>query len=114
VGDRRLQNTRRHWLGQKTGIDLPAGSQRRHAVGRVEDPQLQAKVVCRRDNFRGIGQGAVAITPVQLMRAIAAISMDGKNGCAARGESGANAPGLMEVGRLEEVKQIPVDVAVGT
>jgi len=55
-----------------------AGSQRRHAVGRVEDPQLQAEVVCGRDNFRGIGQGAVAITPVQLLRAIAAISMDGK------------------------------------
>ena len=26
----------------------------------------------------GIGQGAVAITPVQLMRAVSAISMDGR------------------------------------
>ena len=40
-------------LGQKTGIDLAAGSQRRYALGGVEDPQLQAEVVCRRNDFGG-------------------------------------------------------------
>ena len=35
----------------------------------------------------GIGQGAVAVTPVQLMRAIGAISMGGRMVRAARGQS---------------------------
>ncbi len=34
-------------LGQKTGIDLAAGSKRDDALRRMEDPQLQAKMVCR-------------------------------------------------------------------
>ncbi len=38
-------------LGQKTGIDLAQRSQRRHAVGRMEDPELQAEMVCRRNHF---------------------------------------------------------------
>jgi penicillin-binding protein 2 len=64
-------------LGQKTGIDLP---QEVSGVFPSEEWKLK--------NFRqkwfagetisvGIGQGAVATTPVQLMRAISAISMDG-------------------------------------
>jgi len=65
-------------LGQKTGIDLP------NEVSGVM-PSEEWKI----RNFKqkwfagetisvGIGQGAVAITPVQLMRAIGAISMDGR------------------------------------
>src|SRR5271154_5978709 len=64
-------------LGQKSGIDLP------NEVSGVM-PSEEWKI----RNFKqkwfagetisvGIGQGAVATTPVQLMRAIAAISMDG-------------------------------------
>jgi len=41
----------------------------------MEDPKFQAEVVRRGNDFGGIGQGAVAITPVQLMRAVGAISM---------------------------------------
>src|SRR6266850_5456982 len=65
-------------LGQKTGIDLP------NEVSGVM-PSEEWKI----RNFKqkwfagetisvGIGQGAVAITPVQLTRAIAAISMGGR------------------------------------
>src|SRR6266849_4456753 len=65
-------------LGQKTGIDLP------NEVSGVM-PSEEWKI----RNFKqkwfagetisvGIGQGAVAITPVQLMRAIGAISMGGR------------------------------------
>jgi penicillin-binding protein 2 len=65
-------------LGQKTGIDLP------NEVSGVM-PSEEWKI----RNFKqkwfagetisvGIGQGAVATTPVQLMRAIAAISTDGR------------------------------------
>src|SRR6202050_3151747 len=65
-------------LGQKTGIDLP------NEVSGVM-PSEEWKI----HNFHqkwfagetisvGIGQGAIAITPVQLMRAVGAISMDGR------------------------------------
>jgi penicillin-binding protein 2 len=65
-------------LGQKTGIDLP------NEVSGVM-PSEEWKI----RNFKqkwfagetisvGIGQGAVAITPVQLMRAVAAVSMGGR------------------------------------
>jgi penicillin-binding protein 2 len=64
-------------LGQKTGIDLP-----QEVAGVIPSEEWKLK------NFHqkwfagetisvGIGQGAVAITPVQLLRAISAISMDG-------------------------------------
>lgn len=65
-------------LGQRTGIDLP------NEVSGVM-PSEEWKI----RNFKqkwfagetisvGIGQGAVAVTPVQLMRAIAAVSMGGR------------------------------------
>ncbi|MDT8070814.1 MAG: penicillin-binding protein 2 [Terriglobia bacterium] len=65
-------------LGHKTGIDLP-----NEASGVMPSEEWKIK------NFKqkwfagetisvGIGQGAVATTPVQLMRAIAAIAMDGR------------------------------------
>jgi penicillin-binding protein 2 len=65
-------------LGQKTGIDLP-----QEASGVMPSEEWKIR------NFKqkwfagetisvGIGQGAVATTPIQLMRAISAISTDGK------------------------------------
>ncbi len=64
-------------LGKKTGIDLP-----QEVSGVMPSEEWKLK------NFRqkwyagetisvGIGQGAVAVTPVQLMRAVGAIAMDG-------------------------------------
>jgi penicillin-binding protein 2 len=65
-------------LGQKTGVDLP-----QEVSGVMPSEEWKIR------NFRqkwfagetisvGIGQGAVATTPIQLMRAIAAVSTDGK------------------------------------
>jgi penicillin-binding protein 2 len=65
-------------LGQKTGIDLPG-----EVSGVMPSEEWKIK------NFKqkwfagetisvGIGQGAVTVTPVQLLRAIAAISMGGR------------------------------------
>jgi len=65
-------------LGQKTGIDLP-----QEVTGTMPSEEWKIR------NYKqkwfagetisvGIGQGAVAITPVQLMRAIGAISMGGR------------------------------------
>ena len=81
-------------LGQKTGIDLP-----QEASGVMPSEEWKIR------NFKqkwfagetisvGIGQGAVATTPVQLMRAISAISMDGKHGGAARRQSHRPAVGI--------------------
>jgi penicillin-binding protein 2 len=65
-------------LGQKTGIDLP-----QEATGLIpsEDWKLKTfhqKWYAGETIFVGIGQGAVTVTPVQLLRAISAISMGGK------------------------------------
>lgn len=65
-------------LGQKTGVDLP-----QEATGVVPSEEWKMR------NFRqkwfagetisvGIGQGAVAVTPIQLARAIGAISSGGR------------------------------------
>ena len=65
-------------LGQKTGIDLP------NEVSGVM-PSEEWKIRNYRQKWFagetisvGIGQGAVATTPVQLLRAIGAIAMDGR------------------------------------
>src|SRR3981081_2649754 len=96
-------------LGQKTGIDLP------NEVSGVM-PSEEWKI----RNFKqkwfagetisvGIGQGAVAITPVQLMRAIAAISMDGRMGVPHVVNPNGLPPGYVEVGHYTEVKNIPIE-----
>jgi penicillin-binding protein 2 len=64
-------------LGQKTGIDLP---QEVSGVMPSEEWKLRnyrQKWFAGETISVGIGQGAVAVTPVQLMRAISAISMGG-------------------------------------
>jgi penicillin-binding protein 2 len=96
-------------LGQKTGIDLP------NEVSGVM-PSEEWKI----RNFKqkwfagetisvGIGQGAVATTPVQLARAIAAISMGGRMVV----PHVVNPTGLpqnyQEVTHYTEVKNIPID-----
>src|SRR5882672_9528088 len=96
-------------MGQKTGIDLP-----QEVSGVMPSEQWKIR------NFKqkwfagetisvGIGQGAVAITPVQLMRAIGAISMDGRL-VVPHVVSPSELPGgYVEVGHITEVKNIPVD-----
>src|SRR5216683_1244808 len=96
-------------LGQKTGIDLP-----QEAIGVMPSEEWKLR------NFRqkwfagetisvGIGQGAVAITPVQLMRAVAAISMDGRMVVPHVADPAGLPPGYVEVSHLTDVKSIPID-----
>jgi penicillin-binding protein 2 len=96
-------------LGQKTGIDLP------NEVSGVM-PSEEWKI----RNFKqkwfagetisvGIGQGAVAITPVQLMRAVAAVSMDGRLVVPHVVNPTGLPEGYVEVQRYTEVKNIPID-----
>ena len=95
-------------LGQKTGIDLP------NEVSGVM-PSEEWKI----RNFKqkwfagetisvGIGQGAVAITPVQLMRAIAAISMGGRMVVPHVVDPTGLPQGYVEVNHYTEVKNIPI------
>src|SRR5215469_14579643 len=96
-------------LGQKTGIDLP------NEVSGVM-PSEEWKI----RNFKqkwfagetisvGIGQGAIAVTPVQLIRAISAISMGGKMVVPHVINPSDMPPALVDVARYTEVKTLPLD-----
>jgi penicillin-binding protein 2 len=96
-------------LGQKTGIDLP-----QEVAGVMPSEEWKLR------NFRqkwfagetisvGIGQGAVTVTPVQLMRAVAAISMDGRMVVPHVADPTGLPAGYLEVNHLSDVKSIPVD-----
>jgi len=98
-------------LGQKTGIDLP------NEVSGVM-PSEEWKI----RNFKqkwfagetisvGIGQGAIAITPVQLMRAIGAISMDGKMVVPHVVQPSGLPPGFVPVANYNDVKNVSIDNA---
>ena len=96
-------------LGQKTGIDLP------NEVSGVM-PSEEWKI----RNFKqkwfagetisvGIGQGAVAITPVQLLRAFSAISMGGRM-VVPHVINPVDVPsGFVEAARYTEVKNVSID-----
>jgi penicillin-binding protein 2 len=96
-------------LGQKTGIDLP------NEVSGVM-PSEEWKI----RNFKqkwfagetisvGIGQGATAVTPVQLMRAIAAISMGGRMVVPHVVDPTDLPSGYVEVSRYTQVKSLPFE-----
>ncbi len=96
-------------LGQKTGIDLP-----NEVSGVMPSEEWKIK------NFKqkwfagetisvGIGQGAVAITPVQLLRAISAISMGGRMVVPHVINPTDMPPGYVEAAHLTEVKNVPID-----
>jgi penicillin-binding protein 2 len=96
-------------LGQKTGIDLP------NEVSGVM-PSEEWKI----RNFKqkwfagetisvGIGQGAVAITPVQLMRAISAISMGGRMVVPHVVDPQGLPSGYVETSHVTETKLVPID-----
>jgi penicillin-binding protein 2 len=65
-------------LGQKTGIDLPEEASGVMPSEEWKIRNFKQKWYAGETISVGIGQGAVATTPVQLMRAISAISTDGK------------------------------------
>ncbi|HTM35875.1 MAG TPA: penicillin-binding protein 2 [Terriglobales bacterium] len=96
-------------LGQKTGIDLP-----QEVSGVIPSEEWKLR------NFRqkwfagetisvGIGQGAVAVSPIQLTRAIAAISMDGRLVTPHVADPTGLPSNYLEVNHYNEVKNVPVD-----
>ncbi|HZQ95062.1 MAG TPA: penicillin-binding protein 2 [Candidatus Sulfotelmatobacter sp.] len=98
-------------LGQRTGIDLP-----NEVAGVMPSEEWKIR------NFKqkwfagetisvGIGQGAIAITPVQLLRAISAISMGGKMVVPHVINPSEMPPGYVEAGHYTEVKNVSVDPA---
>src|SRR4051812_13251016 len=98
-------------LGQKTGIDLP-----NEVAGVMPSEEWKIR------NFKqkwfagetisvGIGQGAIAITPVQLLRAISAISMGGKMVVPHVINPTEMPPGFVEAGHYADVKNVSVDPA---
>src|SRR5580700_10473060 len=98
-------------LGQKTGIDLP-----NEVTGVMPSEEWKIR------NFKqkwfagetisvGIGQGAVAITPVQLLRAISAISMGGRMVVPHVVNPTGLPPNYEEITHYTEVKEIPFEPA---
>jgi penicillin-binding protein 2 len=96
-------------LGQKTGIDLP-----NEVNGVMPSEEWKIK------NFKqkwfagetisvGIGQGAIAITPVQLLRAVSAISMGGRMVVPHVINPTDMPPGYVEAQHYTEVKNVPID-----
>jgi penicillin-binding protein 2 len=96
-------------LGQKTGIDLP------NEVSGVM-PSEEWKI----RNFKqkwfagetisvGIGQGAITVTPVQLIRAISAIAMGGRMVVPHVVNPSGLPVGLVQAANYTEVKNIPID-----
>jgi len=96
-------------LGQKTGIDLP-----NEVTGVMPSEEWKIR------NFKqkwfagetisvGIGQGAVAITPVQLLRAISAISTGGRLVVPHVVDPQELPSGYVETSHVTETKNIPID-----
>jgi len=96
-------------LGQKTGIDLP-----NEASGVVPSEEWKIR------NFKqkwfagetisvGIGQGALTVTPVQLLRAVAAVSMGGRLVVPHVVKPDGLPPGYVETANYTEVKSVPID-----
>ena len=96
-------------LGQKTGIDLP-----NEVSGVMPSEEWKIK------NFKqkwfagetisvGIGQGAVATTPVQLMRAIAAISMDGRMVVPHVADPAGLPQHYLEANHYNDIKNVSID-----
>ena len=96
-------------LGQKTGIDLP-----NEVSGVMPSEEWKIK------NFKqkwfagetisvGIGQGAVALTPVQLLRAISAISMGGRMVVPHVVDPKGLPSGYVETSHVTETTNVPID-----
>lgn len=96
-------------LGQKTGIDLP---QEASGVMPSEEWKLRnyrQKWFAGETISVGIGQGAVAVTPVQLIRAISAISMGGRLVVPHVADPSGLPSNYLEVNHYTDVKSIAVD-----
>src|SRR5215467_895155 len=96
-------------LGQKTGIDLP-----NEVTGIMPSEEWKLRNF-RQKWFAGetisvaIGQGAIAVTPVQLMRAISAISMGGRMVVPHVADPTGLPPNYLEVNHYQDVTMVPID-----
>jgi penicillin-binding protein 2 len=96
-------------LGQKTGIDLP-----QEASGIVPSEEWKARTFHQKwyageTIFVGIGQGAITVTPVQLLRAISAISMGGKMVVPHVINPTDLPPNYLEAAHFTDVTSVPLD-----
>jgi penicillin-binding protein 2 len=98
-------------LGQKTGIDLPNEVSGVMPSEEWKIRNYKQKWFAGETISVGIGQGAVAITPVQLMRAISAISTDGRLVVPHVINPTELPQNFVETTRYTEVKSIPFDPA---
>jgi penicillin-binding protein 2 len=96
-------------LGQKTGIDLP-----NEASGVMPSEEWKIR------NFKqkwfagetisvGIGQGAIAVTPIQLIRAISAVAMGGRMVVPHVVNPSGLPPGYVQTADYTQVKEVPID-----
>jgi penicillin-binding protein 2 len=96
-------------LGQKTGIDLPNEVSGVMPSEEWKIRNYKQKWFAGETMSVGIGQGAIAVTPVQLIRAISAISTGGKMVVPHVINPSDLPPGVVEASRYTEVKSIPID-----
>jgi penicillin-binding protein 2 len=96
-------------LGQKTGIDLPNEASGVMPSEEWKIHNFKQKWFAGETISVGIGQGAIAITPVQLLRAISAISMGGHMVVPHVINPTDMPPGFVEAGHYTEVKNVPID-----
>jgi penicillin-binding protein 2 len=96
-------------LGQKTGIDLP-----QEASGVMPSEEWKIR------NFKqkwfagetisvGIGQGAVAVTPIQMARAFAAIASGGRMVRPHVTDPSGLPPGVVQASGVPDVTTVPID-----
>lgn len=97
-------------LGQKTGIDLPDEVSGVMPSEEWKIRNFKQKWFAGETISVGIGQGAVATTPVQLMRAIAAISTDGRMVVPHVANPTDLPPDFVQVTHYNDVKNIPLDL----
>jgi penicillin-binding protein 2 len=96
-------------LGQKTGIDLPNEVSGVMPSEEWKNRNFHQKWFAGETISVSIGQGAVAITPVQLLRAISAISMGGRMVVPHVINPTDMPPGYVEASHLTDVKSVELD-----
>jgi len=96
-------------LGEKTGIDLPNEVSGVMPSEEWKIRNFKQKWFAGETISLGIGQGAIAITPVQLLRAFSAISMGGRMVVPHVVNPQVLPPGYVEAAKYTEVKNVAFD-----
>jgi penicillin-binding protein 2 len=96
-------------LGQKTGIDLPNEVSGVMPSEEWKIKNYKQKWFAGETISVGIGQGAVATTPVQLMRAISAISTDGRMVVPHVAQPSELPQHYLEVNHYDDIKNVSID-----